>query len=149
MKHITLKLPNIAVSLALADILIKNNFLSFNLKEEIVVIIDVRDCEITNKYFLDYLISQIKKYSQVKSIIRRGDGPPAVKEIDANVDISYSALDFEILIDTLANNMTAELKSVGEYCSLKYTVPSLENLAIALLQRGFKLDKEVANVKED
>lgn len=142
MKNITIELPYVAVSLHLADILIKNQFIAFNSSDEITVIIDVRYCEVTNKYFLDYLVSQIKKYEQVKSILKRGDGPPAAEVLDSVVDAKYSALDFEIMLDTLATNMNKEIDSVGEYISVSYSVPNLEDLAIALLKRGFIIAKE-------
>lgn len=141
MRHVTINLPRIAVSLTLADILVKDKFISFNTKEDTVVIINGKNCEITNKYFLDYLLSQIKKNEQVKAILRR-QGPPALAAIDSAITASYTALDFEIMLDTLATNMTEEVDSVGEYVSVSYTVSNLETLAIALLQRGFIIAKE-------
>ena len=137
MKHVIITIPRIAISLPLANSLIEDALIGLE-STKVALIINGYDCVLTNAFFVHYLINKLSNYPLVKVVVRLG-GPDALQALDEIPNVSYSGSDFEIMMDTLKSNTVQEIDSIGSYVSVTYVVNNLEELAIKLLQKGFKL----------
>lgn len=139
MLKVNINLPRVAVSTALVNGYIKAFNDVFTSKHDVVVLINGHDCEITTVHFVDYFRSELKRFDAIKQIIV-SQGPPQLLQIGESM--SYTGLDFTVMVDTLTKNIQRVEEHEGVYVSVTYEVKDIELLAIALLERGFKLETE-------
>lgn len=138
MQKITFNLPRVAVATTLIDSYIeKHQDLLEDEKQEVVAIINGRNCVITTKFFTDYFRSELKRHKTIKTILVQF-GPDQLQEI-AQTSTTYKITDFYAMVDTIQKNVEQVMDSVGEYISIKNEVKDVELLALALLERGFTL----------
>lgn len=137
MLKIKIDLPRVAVSMALVNGYIKAYNDVFTGKHDIVVLINGHNCEITTTHFVDYFRSELKRFDTIKQIIV-SQGPPQLLQIGESM--TYTGLDFTAMVDTLNKNIQRIEEHEGVYVSVTYEVKDIELLAIALLERGFRLE---------
>lgn len=140
---IEIPLPRVAVSKALVPVLLQYKTYALLGDEEVYIILNGHDTDITTEVFITYLYKELKAFPNVKKIISH-QGPSIIKETvdelnkQMGIENSFSAVEISDLTDVLRRNMNKDVESVGSYSSTIFTVKDLSSLALALLNEGYK-----------